>query len=826
MKVAGEGPLDCKIAFVGEAPGATEDRTGRPFVGRAGQLLDQLMQQAGIIRADCRIENVVQIRPKDNDIKHFCDLSRKEPKLTEEYHEGKAALIEALKQCSANVIVVLGNVPLWTLTGVRGITKYRGSVLHCNVPGLEGRKVIACIHPSAADRNFEWQRLVVMDLMRAQEEAEYPEIREPQYKIITEPSCAEAISYLDHIQNVTKQTACDIEITGTQIRCIAFTASPTDAMCITFTKGGREFYSFEHEKLIWRRIAEVLEDPDVNIIFQNGIFDTSFLYESLGIVTRNIDDTMVAQAILMPDYPKGLDFITSTRTRHPYYKDEGKIWKLSSPTYEQELQFWQYNGKDVIICAETMPGYIEELKRQGNYETYRRQMRLYHPLTFIQSHGIRVDHERLEAASAESDTRIKELERAFKAECGLNINLRSPKQLATYFYITLGLTPYKKGGKVTTDVDAMKRLKRKGVKEADILLKHRSLEKLRGTYYEMEYDDDKRFRGAQNIVGTETGRISSSQMVWGTGGNTQNQPPAMKRFFIADPNHVIYNIDLSQAENRVVAYVAPENAMIDAFENGLDVHSLTAGLISGESMDKMKEDNKLYEEAIRNGEDPTPYCCPLGSADKTWRFWGKKANHALNYGYGYKSFALKYELPEKDAKFLVERYHQAYPGVRQGLHTYVQECLRRNRTITNPYGRKRVFLGRWGEKMFNEAYAQIPQSTVADKMWADGVCYTYEHDLLSAHVTLLNCVHDSLVYEVSLDASWATHALIARTICESLEASVTWKSRSFVIPCDLSMGTNMKELIELDWRDENLERKLEETYGELTNVPTETIELD
>ncbi len=80
--------------------------------------------------------------------------------------------------------------------------------------------------------------------------------------------------------------------------------------------------------------------------------------------------------------------------------------------------------------------------------------------------------------------------------------------------------------------------------------------------------------------------------------------------------------------------------------------------------------------------------CPLGNGDQTHRYWGKKGNHGLNYDLGYKSFALKYELPENQAKVLVDRYHQIYPGVRQ-MHAWIRAKLaNEGHALVNPYGTK------------------------------------------------------------------------------------------------------------------------------------------
>jgi DNA polymerase-1 len=232
-----------------------------------------------------------------------------------------------------------------------------------------------------------------------------------------------------------------------------------------------------------------------------------------------------------------------------------------------------------------------------------------------------------------------------------------------------------------------------------------------------------------------------------------------------------YNIDLSQAENRTVAYVAPDELMIRAFEDGLDVHSLTGSLISGLPYDQVKE------------EDGKGICCEIGGGIYTWRFWGKKANHGLNYDLGFRTFAFYYEIPEREAQYIVERYHRAYPGVRQ-YHSWVRNKLSQGRILENCLGRKRLFMDRWGDELFKEAYSFIPQSSIADKVNHHGLIplyYNAEYD----EVEILNQVHDSLVFQIPTTVPLERHVEILFSLRQSLEQPLVWDGREFVIPADI-----------------------------------------
>jgi len=154
----GKPPL---LALIGEAPGADEIKLGRPFVGRAGQLLDRALAATGISRERCLIANVFRYRPPDNKIGHFFASRRRaaleNDPLAEEWGKLGAefcraryateldALSAALTEAAPPVIVALGRTPLWALTGLNGITALRGQVLPNR---LSPAPVIATFHPS------------------------------------------------------------------------------------------------------------------------------------------------------------------------------------------------------------------------------------------------------------------------------------------------------------------------------------------------------------------------------------------------------------------------------------------------------------------------------------------------------------------------------------------------------------------------------------------------------------------------------------------------------------------------------------------------------
>jgi len=211
-----------------------------------------------------------------------------------------------------------------------------------------------------------------------------------------------------------------------------------------------------------------------------------------------------------------------------------------------------------------------------------------------------------------------------------------------------------------------------------------------------------------------------------------------------------------------------------------------------------------------------PGSSPLGSGEYSERFWGKKANHGLNYALGPNQFALLYQLSVAEARMIILRYMNAYPGVKQ-YHLWVQAALRQNRRLTNPFGRTRIFLDRWGDDLFREGYAQIPQSTVPDIINERGLNFIHENQEWFDEVELLNQVHDSIVLQIPLTESWKYHVASLELLVENLERPIQWKSKEFSIPAEVSMGFNCKDLTDVKALTPE---SLEDTYEELLRAQT------
>uniref|UniRef100_A0A6M3KN76 Putative DNA polymerase n=1 Tax=viral metagenome TaxID=1070528 RepID=A0A6M3KN76_9ZZZZ len=795
------GSSQAKIMIVGEAPGKTEDTEGEPFVGPAGKLLTQLINIAGIPRTSTYMHNVVPIRPKGNDIKEFITISDKGVHATPDYYKYEKELYELIDKSKANVIVAVGGTAMYALTRRIGIMKWRGSILSFTYNG-KMHKVIPIIHPSATLRDnkgkeqssmyasggstYIWQHLIIKDLKRVREESKSPELSLPARVLHIRPTYDEIINFLREIEKSGKDVGLDIEVMRRSISCISIGTDPFEVMSIPFIDGAHNDYlSPLQEVEVWDLLSYIFEDEKRIKIGHNIFFDADFIFQDYGIRAFPVKDTMVAQAILYPELRKGLDFVTSWWTREPYYKDDGKQYTKFGGSDDD---FWRYNALDTAIVLEALPKMEGVINSINNTKTYDRQTKLIEPLIYMNNRGMRIDIEEKNILSVKAEQKIIMLQEKLNKEVGTYINPKSSQQVMNYFYIVKGHKPYLKKGVPTSEESALKRLARKGEKAAQIMLEMRRLSTLKSRYLDMILSKDGRLRTSFNPVGAaDSGRLSSSKNIFKEGGNIQNLHPEFLRLIIADEGHVLYSMDLKQADMRVVAYIAPEFKMIDAFESNRDVHKQTAALMFHKTIQEISD-----EEGSSS----------IGGGLFSERFWGKKANHEFNYGIGYRTFAYQQEIPENEGKLIYTQYHNAYPGLHNSYYPWIQDKLAHNRTLITcePFLRKRTFLAKWGYDLFNEAYSFIPQSTVADTVneWGLNFIY-YNNDLDIAKVDLLNQIHDSIVFQISLKHSWKKHARAINLIKSSLEQTLRFEGRSFYIPIDLAMGfrlgkKNMKNI--------------------------------
>ena len=326
------GPADAKIFICGEAPGEQEEYSGIPFIGGSGQELEDMCLEAGFnLRRDCWITNVLLTRPPNNKLGEFC-VSKKDlpagydlPPLSQgqylhpEFIPELTRLYAEVERIKPNIIVALGNTPLWAFTGSYGITALRGAIQH-----TKWGKLLPTYHPAYILRDWSKRTIALADLAKAKYESEFPEIRRPERYVLVDPTFAEVVQWIDTAIECGV-VSCDVETKRRQITTIGFAYSPSEAISIPFYDArkphqGYSYWPKEEEVAIRLHIQRLLACRNKKV-FQNGLYDIQYLLaEGFRPWLGEMEDTMLQHHALYPEMPKSLGFLGSVYSNEASWK--------------------------------------------------------------------------------------------------------------------------------------------------------------------------------------------------------------------------------------------------------------------------------------------------------------------------------------------------------------------------------------------------------------------------------------------------------------------------------------------------------------------------
>ena len=761
-----EGPAHAQIMFVGEAPGRTDIKYGKPFAGGAGRILDQRLREAGIHRERCRFGNVMREWPSGNNFQYFYKHK------ADALKEGIAYLKADILKTKPNIVVVMGNEALKALTGHTRILKWRGSLLWSSELKC---KILATVHPEHVMKQWSASPLLLLDLKKAKREGATPDFKQMKRHFAVFPTFDQVMHELDRMQRAKKEVSFDLETTRGDVwmTTIAIADRPDWAICIPFMKGEEQYWTIEEEVAIMKRLKVFMECESVPKIAQNAQFDMGVLAWRYGINVKPLQmDTMAAFHTLYSELPKSLDTLTTIYTDHPYYA------YLSSGGV---AEFYRYNCIDAAVTYECAQCLKKELADENLTEFYYTYVNpLIKPLLDMQLRGISFDVNERDKARENYEAEYQALHDRLQRIVGHEINPLSTKQLAAFLYDELAL-PEKFSRKThnrTVDEKALDSLSKKYPSPIfEMVLRLRDIRKTVGTYLDAPLAvEDGRLHTSFNIGGAitkkgdtksapKTGRLSSSfSIVCNSGGNMQNQPKKVRNLFVPDKGLWIGESDLSQAEARVVAWDAEEEVLIDMFNKGRDIHRFVASII----FDKAE-----------------------ASISREERQFAKRHVHAFNYGETPEGFAYQTGYPAAKSLEVYNRYFNAFPKLSE-RKLMVESGLARSRIIKTPTGRVRRFFGRGGDPLLRDAYAFTAQSVVADLLNLSLIkldkLFRKEKDF-----ALLLQIHDSTVFQYPP----AKLELLKEMIREAYDTTIYIKGRPLTIPVELEIGldwANLKEV--------------------------------
>lgn len=562
------GPRDAQIAIIGEAWGGDEAVSKQPFVGLSGMELTRMLADAKISRDVCFLSNLVPARPEGNEFVRFFaegpgDYRRLNP--LPSTREAIEDLYEQLRHVRPRLIIAAGNYPLWALTSQArigkhadfkkhlvptGISDFRGSMLFCNVAGLEGIPVLPVYHPAAILRSWDLRTVTVQDFRSRVPMALAGDWTAPVQPMNFQPTYDEVIAQLDHwiarCDNETLELSNDIETRLKLITCTGF-SDGKNTMTIPLMKKAKTLSGFDshwlpsQEAQIIRRLGRLLTHPNVRLIGQNFLYDATYYYHTFGFRPTFGYDTMIMQHLMFPGTPKDLGYLSSLYCKyHRYWKDDNKEWDAKGDM----LDHLRYNAEDCIRTYEICQVQKQAIAAQGLSELLKIEMEKYQMAFDMSMYGLAVDKKQkaelfIELSEA-SSSRIAWLEKIIPKALVAEAMGRDPKTLKgswttspmqqkAVFYDLLGLPGqrHRKTGALTLDKESLPKLKRRAPWASrifDALLELRSIGVFSSTFINASLDIDGRMRTSFNPAGTETFRWSSSKTPFGTGGNFQNLP--------------------------------------------------------------------------------------------------------------------------------------------------------------------------------------------------------------------------------------------------------------------------------------------------------------
>lgn len=782
-----------RLAVVGEAPGANEEHQGVPFVGASGQLLEALLQNAGIRRDACFIGNICQYRPPQNLIWKF-DWNGPE------IQSGIACLQKDLEAFNPNMVLLLGNTALHafktelpfprTKAGPKplySITAWRGSLFNATAL-LKGVKCLATFHPAALLRSWGDASLVRYDLIRVRKEAETTDLIIPPRDIYVDAEFVTICRLLDETYIYKPTIGVDIEGSTSGIKCCSIAERPDKCYVVPFENmDGSSYWTEDQEFEIMWRFTRIMVDDSIKKVLQNGLYDRFVMAWVFRLLVRGqTEDTMFKTWEFMCEWDKGLEIQSSIYTRQPYYASD-IITDKKAKTYWARLagvepkKFWLYCGLDSAVTLESSL-VLDRTLKGSSIDHYRFNINLLNPFLYMELRGIKLD-------IAERDRRIQQLnwdkvplQDEVNTAAGFDLNVKSPMQMKKFLYEVLKLPMQFKRGvrdddgnqKVTSDYTAILKLAHKT--KNPILMKVIRLQEMRKRVSDLETlttDKDGRIRFSYNPVGSVTGRTTCFGCPTGSGTNGQTLSDSndelfdnaimklgMRDLLLANDDHWMAQADLRGADAwTVAAHCARlgDHTMLDDLLAGMKIPRIIALIVKhGVGINQLPRD--ILKERCKeiNTEEHLYFSC-------------KQVQHGTNYGMKPPTVALRVFLESYGNVYIsdaqAKQYQDAYLSRYKGIlrwHDWMREQIYKG-FYFSATGHKRIFTGRKGsDDTLREVLSDEPQqnTTYATNRAALSL-WRSEHnrvqqDGIRFKIEPLHQVHDALVVQFQNEhTTWA-----------------------------------------------------------------------
>ena len=563
------------------------------------------------------------------------------------------------------------------------------------------------------------------------------------------------------IINADEKTELSFENSSLHIECFTEDYHNSDVVNIAVYKD-ENVYIFSKDNFFENKfVRNYLESDAEKVVYdykkilyiakRNGISD----------MVGNVFDVKIAAYLLDVTVKTELDKIVFNTLGNIIKSEEeiyGKGVKRTLPTNEILYPYLAQVVKSIFDLKEIQSARLKEENMDSLYKNI--EVKVARVLANMEYEGIHVSKKALEDMSDELDERIKILEASIHTLAGSEFNIASPKQLGIVLFEDLGLPPVKKTKTgYSTSVEVLEQLQHSH-EIIPLIMEYRVLTKLNSTYAKGLVKDITRkgkihTRYEQTL--TQTGRLSS------VNPNLQNIPTRIeegkkirKAFIPASDDRVILSIDYSQIELRVLAHMAQDKGMIDAFTHDLDIHTKTASEVNGVSLDEV-----------------TP----------TMRREAKAVNFGIVYGISDFGLSNNLGITRKRAKEFIDKYLETFSGVNKYMtdivefakeHGYVETLYNRRRALPEINAKNKIVASLNARLAMNTPI----QGTAADIIKLAMINAFDYIEKTEVDAKLLLQVHDELIFDVNKDVVDEFTIEMVKIMEEAVELDVKLKAEA------------------------------------------------
>lgn len=571
-----------------------------------------------------------------------------------------------------------------------------------------------------------------------------------------------------------KEIAFDTETT-------ALDPNIADLVGISFAvKNDEAFYipvNKDNKDNVLKQIKIILENEDIVKIGQNNKYD-NLVMKWQGInVKANLFDTMIGHYLIEPDMRHKLDYLAETYLNYKMIPIEDLIGKkgikqLSMADIDIE-KVKDYAAEDADITFQLKKIIETKLIEDDVMQVFRNiEMPLINVLANMEYNGVYVDINFLKDYSGILEHLIIKSEKEIYLKAGIRFNIASPKQVGEVLYEKLKI-PYRWK---KTSTEQYSTSEEKLVELAyhheivNDILNFRKLQKLKNTYVDslpkLVNPKTNRIHSSFNQARAATGRLSSENP------NLQNIPikdeagrEIRKAFKPRNDDYLILSADYSQVELRLIADMSGDEAMLEAFNNDLDIHKATAAKIFSVDLDKVTSDQRRQAKTI---------------------------NFSIVYGAGSTNLSRQLDIPKSEAKNLIDNYFAEYKGLKKYFDDAVH-FARTNGYVLTKSGRKRKLRDINSRNSLARSNAErmainTPvQGTAADLIKIAMIKIDNEIQIRKLKSKMILQVHDELVFDMHKSES----NILPQLVIDSMENAMP--GLKVKIKVDTGIGNNWLE---------------------------------